>query len=244
MNNEDLVICDDSQTIWDEVYTKVYKGKILGNVFDLESNAYSSYRERIVARTCLEELGEAEVSGETDFNFSEKPGMYNFSKFNAIKKIIEQIDDDQEKDKAIRLLKECKEKTYSPENFSLMLCNGSLQMVKGCITLFDRIDTFLYLLDNYYKGIDEMVLSHCVPEYLLILRRYLSLFKDQENYQNSVYRYCQEIYHISDKRFIDEMISMGKRNLDSDNVIPYMEMAKKFWAMKAKYFSSLNINAD
>ena len=76
--------------------------------------------------------------------------MHRQSKYGIYKEILESIDDQERKRNALKLLEYCKQSTHEAENYSLMLCNGSLQTVKGSLDT-DRIDVFLYLLDNYYK---------------------------------------------------------------------------------------------
>lgn len=55
----------------------------------------------------------------------------------------------------MELLDYCCNMTGKIGNFSLMQTTGSLQTIKGTFTVTDRIDTFIYVLNNYYLGIDE-----------------------------------------------------------------------------------------
>ena len=150
-------------------------------------------------------------------------------------------DDQEKKKKTLNLLDYCKRATFEPENYSLMICNGSLQTVKGSFDL-DRIDVFLYLLDNYYKKKDELILSHCSYETIDKLIKYLDLFCCKDNPKNSVYNYCKEVYHISSKKLVDDIIKSGHISIKSpDWIVAYMKLAIRFWNIKASFYKKFGI---
>ena len=49
--------------------------------------------------------------------------------------------------------------TYTPDNISIMPVSGGMNNIKEKLG-FDRIDTFLYCLQQYYKGVDSIFLNH------------------------------------------------------------------------------------
>ena len=238
MNNSEIVY-DDDQDTWDNIYIIAYNNKIIvGEKFVIKEYAYSKDRKRYVVQDKDKKL---EISGETDFNFSLKVGLYRQSKYDTYKKILESIDDQKRQREALELLDCCEQATHEPENYSLMLCNGSMQTMKGSLDM-DRIDVFLYLLDSYYKKENELILSHCVFNEQNNLRNYLNMFTCKANSKDSIYVYCNEIYHISDKELIDDMIKSGRTSIKSpDRVVEYMKLAVRFWKAKYQYYQDIGI---
>ncbi len=236
---------DDDKSTWEEIYKLAYVGKIIGKHFDIQNPMFSNYRKRYVAEALNgSAFINADVSGETDFNFSSKKGAHNQSKYGIYKAILESIEDQEKKEKALKLLEYCRNETHKPENYSLMICNGSLQTVKGTFDL-DRIDVFLYLLDNYYKKKDELILSHCSYEAQDVLRNYLNLFYSIDNHKDSIYAYCSEIYHISNRKLVDDLIKSGRLSIRSpERVIAYMKLAIRFWNAKSGYYQKSGIRTS
>lgn len=243
---ENKVYDDDSQDeVWNCVYSEAYGGeKILGTVFNLKEVSISETHKRNVAKISkdVERIKETlEIGGETDFNFSKKIGIHRQSKYGIYKKILNEIKDNEKKVEAIALLDHCEEQTRKIVNFSLMLCNGSLQTLKGTLDK-DRIDVFIYLLHNYFMGRDELILSHCAPCYVKSLKEYLDLFKDENSPHLSIYKYCLEIYHIKNKKLVKNILDSGKKAINTpDRVIEYMNLAIRFWKCKAKYYEEIGI---
>lgn len=234
-----VISYDDDKTTWDDIYKRSYDRKIVDKNFDINNPYYSDYRKRYVAQA--KNNPNVEISGETDFNFSSKIGVHRQSKYGIYKEVLESIEDQERKRNALKLLEYCKQSTHEVENYSLMLCNGSLQTVKGSFDM-DRIDVFLYLLDNYYKKKDELILSHCSFDAQNDLRNYLNLFLCEDNYKESIYVYCNEIYHISNKELIDDLVKSGRLSLKSpDRIIDYMKLAVRFWCAKSYYYQKVGI---
>lgn len=234
-----VISYDDERSTWEYIYKRSYAEKTVGKFFDINNPVYSDYRKRYVAQALNDP--NVEISGETDFNFSSKIGVHRQSKYGIYKEILESIDDQERKRNALKLLEYCKQSTHGAENYSLMLCNGSLQTVKGSLDM-DRIDVFLYLLDNYYKKKDELILSHCSFDAQNDLRNYLDLFLCEDDYKESIYVYCNEIYHISNKKLIDDLVKSGRSSLKSpDRIIDYMKLAIRFWNAKSKYYQEVGI---
>ena len=178
------------------------------------------------------------LRGETDFNFNDK-------KCERYEKIINKIKDEETKSNALSLLKECKKMHHSLLNFSLMQSVGKMQEVKSkglkiryYYEQLDRLDTFIYYLDDYKK--DESLILNCAYANKKCLKDYLDKFKD-------VYDYCEKIYFIkieknkrnTEEDLIQKLIKSGRKALDScERVIEYMNLAIEFWGKKKEYFES------
>lgn len=158
--------------------------------------------------------------GDTDFNFNSK----KFKMFRSI------LDNDND---AILLLENCKSHHYSLVNFSLMPGTGSLNIYKGK-NRFDRIDTFIKDLHNYFLSISIDVLSEAGKN-TKPLNNFLSTFRD-------IYEYAEKVYFIRDKEFIDRVIIEGSLPIETkEDVVRYMKLANDFWEKKEDYFLSKKI---
>lgn len=156
------------------------------------------------------------LGGETDFNFNEK-------KVVLFKKL---IGTDVE---ANEQLERCANMHHTLVNFSLMQGMGEMQGHKGR-NRFDRFDTFVADLDDYFMGIDAAILDAASPENVGLLITYLNSFL-------TVYDYMREIYFITDRDFVDEIVKNGRMPLrDKDDAVRYMNLAEKFWRNKQTYF--------
>lgn len=162
------------------------------------------------------------LGGECDFNFNQK-------KYVLFKEII------GNNKKLLEKLECCKDMHHTLLNFSLMQSMGNMQGFKGA-NRFDRLDFFVYQLDLYFKGISINVLSKSSKENVFYLKKYLETFKD-------IYDYCQEIYFISDKNFVDEIIRQGALPINTkEDVNRYMSLAQEFWTKKENYFLQKEFN--
>lgn len=156
------------------------------------------------------------VGGECDFNFNDK-------KCELFKYII------GENQTALQQLSRCKDMHHTLLNFSLIQAMGNMQGFKGS-NRFDRLDTFLYELNQYFCGTSVNVLSSSTTNNKSDLIVFLSNFKN-------IYEYCKEVYFIENKRLVDEIISSGEKPITAcDDVIRYMNLAEKFWYAKEFYF--------
>lgn len=160
------------------------------------------------------------LGGDCDFNFNEK-------KYPLFLEIIENdsMASQREKDDAIQQLLRCKNMHHTLLNFSLMQAIGNMQKFKGS-NRFDRLDTFIYELDKYYRGVSNAVLHFSSPSNEPALVSFLNDFKD-------IYEYCATFYFIMDKYFVDEIIKQGSMPITNVNeLVRYMDLAEKCWAMK------------
>lgn len=156
------------------------------------------------------------LSGECDFNFNE----------NKIKLFKEIIGDNK---CALEQLEKCKNNHHRLVNFSLIQAMGDMQGFKGRIR-FDRFDTFIFRLDQYFSGLSTEILSSSSEPNKPLLKAFLNNFKD-------IYEYCKAIYFIKDKEFIDEIIKQGKLPIKKcEDVVRYMNLAQKFWNKKESHF--------
>ncbi|MDR2714096.1 MAG: hypothetical protein LBB42_00980 [Coriobacteriales bacterium] len=217
---------DSSPKAWEDYYRKAYTVEhwSLLDEFDMENpkrysnEGYSRLRIHLKNNSPKKASGEFwklfSIGGETDFNF-------NADK----KKKFEKLLDGHGKD----LLEECVRSHHTLKNFSLMASTGNMQGVKGA-NRFDRLDTFVHNLDDYFLGKTAVVLNRSYVN-LQPLKNYLSTF-------TSVYDYCNKVYFIKDKKFVDRIIEEGQQPIGScSDAIRYMELAKEFWVKKVKGMS-------
>ena len=114
-------------------------------------------------------------------------------------------------------------------NFSLMQSIGNMQKFKGS-NRFDRLDTFVSVLHNYFCGISNEILRCASLSNEPSLKSFLTGFK-------SIYDYCKTFYFIDNKEFIDELIRQGNMPITNINeLVRYMNLAEKFWMLKEFYF--------
>jgi hypothetical protein len=159
------------------------------------------------------------LGGETDFNF-------NQGKIALFKAILGDSEENKE------ILEECQRKHHTVVNFSLMAATGGLNIYKGR-NRFDRFDVFVRDLNNYYLGISSEVLSEAKAN-LQPLKNFLSTFSD-------IYGYCQSLYFIRDKDFVDRIIDEGKLSIKTVcDVKRYMKLAKDYWNIKEEHFNRVD----
>ena len=169
-------------------------------------------------------------SGDTDFNFGKG---WSHSIQDKYKKLITESSISQEyKTMYSRHLGLCIELYKSVVNISIMPRNGNLQSAKKGIGN-DRIDTFIWALDEYYSENSNLLTNNSSCEHMKILEKYLGVFGD-------VYNYCGTIYHIN-ASLVDELIESGKKSIDSvERMISYMNLALRFWRQKIAYLKQKN----
>lgn len=163
-------------------------------------------------------------SGDTDFNFTLG---FAHSRLECYEKLIETSNNPKMYSDKLNLLKQL---TYSIVNISIIPRTGNLQSVKQGIGN-DRLDTFIWALDEYYNGNSNLLLNHSSFENIKLLQSYLNMFGNIDNY-------CNAIYHINDS-LVHEMITLGKQTIDSpEKVIRLMDLAIEFWHQKLCFLSS------
>lgn len=108
---------------------------------------------------------------------------------------------------------------------------------KKDIAAFDRLDVFIRELSLYYK-----------QESNHILRRYnrdsLSWYLSLKGI-NNIYKYCEKVYLIDDKDFVDEIISSGNQPIvDRESALKYIELAERYWQFKKTKLKSRGIHIN
>lgn len=168
------------------------------------------------------------LGGDCDFNFNEK-------KYKAFRDLIKNDATSPESNKreTYKKLEHCRDMHHTLLNFSLIQAIGNLQKFKGS-NRFDRLDTFIYELDKYYRGISNAILHFSSPNNEPALISFLNDFKD-------IYEYCATFYFISDKQFIDEIIKQGSMPITNTiELIRYMNLAEEFWDNKEFEFLKID----
>lgn len=227
---------DSSPFVWEYVYSKIYFEedwqfweKRMG-FEDVESSEV--LKKKVLSAKVLKIRKNRKIAcvgkknpdfgGDTDFNFNEQ-------KYNYFKNI---MGNDSKQ------LEECRKRHHALENFSLMPRTGGLQLVKG--RMFDRLDCFIWSLDNYFKNRKdnhEVLQGVSSVNNRKILKTYLDSFCDGGTGDDqAIYKYCSIIYKM-DNDWVDEMIKNGKKdNLDP---VKYMKLAEEYWNTKLKKYSAI-----
>lgn len=174
----------------------------------------------------------AKFSGETDFNF--KKGFAHTRGTAYFK----HLENSKKEAKCIKGHKRnfniCKKLMYSVVNISIMPQTGNIQGTKGNIGN-DRIDTFVYAIENYHNGIDNLLMNYSSADNSCFTKEYFKMFSNTQDY-------CATMYHINES-LVDELIKSGKNVIKSDKcVIQYMNLAYRFWRQKLIFFNSQGVS--
>lgn len=247
---------DSSGDVWQEYYEPFYKniGWDFWNIFDYPKSE-SSEKKRVYAKCYKNSEKYSEIflncqlGGEMDFNFNSNriPKMWRKGKYeyyeNLIKKDSEMTQND--KNKAYKLLKECKKRQYRCCNLSVFIRTGGLNNIKGKISqdkrALDRFDVFVFVLNDYFDKRNKYEKNGYREDYMHIifseawhgakenrerLYEYLKLYRNIEDY-------FKKNYNINNKELIKDLIESGSKPIDSGNrVIEYLEFAKRYWNAK------------
>lgn len=171
---------------------------------------------------------EINMSGDTDFNFG--PG-WSHSIYHKFEKYLSEEPKDYYSFYKSQL-KKCKKLYKSILNISLMPQTGNLQSTKKGIGN-DRLDTFIWALDSYYKGETYLLFNNSSFANTLYLKGYLDLFKRDDG--KAIYNYCSKIYCIG-QELVDDLILSGKEAIDSpERVLNYMRLSFRFWCQKLNH---------
>jgi len=108
--------------------------------------------------------------------------------------------------------------------------NFSGSMHQKC---YDRLDTFLYCLEQYFKGKSKLVFCCCSEVNESCLKNYLGIFND-------IYDYCRKIYFITDDELIRKLLENGGRPINNAaDARRYMDLAIEFWEYKKNILENL-----
>lgn len=197
---------------------------LANRLFALSSDAIEIGRDQIKNREYIRYNAVERLSGDCFFNFNDK-------KVEKLKEI---------KGVDINSLEQCKNMHHSIENMVLIQSLGNMQKRKqiGIIgntnkrEQLDRGDSFLYLLNEYYKYGNEEILDSSSKSNRPYLINYLQRYK-------SICEYSSEMLQIDDFRLLEEMIDIGGENLSTNNINKYLDIAKKFWELRKKKIDEL-----
>lgn len=235
---------DSSPFVWEYIYSKIYfekdwefwKEKMgfekVESSEDLKKKVLSTkvLKKRENRKIACVGKENPDFGGDTDFNFNEQ-------KYNYFKNI---MGNDSE---LLEKLEKCRKRHHALENFSLMPRTGGLQLVKG--RMFDRLDCFIWSLDNYFKNRED---DHIVLQGVSsvnnrkILKVYLDSFCDGEiGSDQAIYKYCSAIYKMDNKWWVDRMKVNGEKEMkgEPDRVKEYMELAIEYWDTKLENYSNI-----
>lgn len=189
----------------------------------------------------VNELGSLfSFGGDKAFNF--KTQYYNLKKL---------VDNDQSdsnnKECVISLLTECKKMHSSEQNLAILPTTGGLNNVKGSVYFgknqnimyssekkpgkqMDRLDTFIAIVDDYFKKKSKLILSYVEgkpnEQYLI---NFLEKF-------DNVYDFVDKIYKLDDKKFVDKLICNGRKPIENiDDIERYCLLAKEYWKFKSHW---------
>ena len=115
-----------------------------------------------------------------------------------------------------------------------MPATGNMQGVKseGYGDWLDRFDSFVSIIDDYYQGENEIILSKAGWNRKSLIK-YLTYFED-------VYDYFEQHYFINDEDFIKRLVESGKKNIENQNDVErYVSLAEDYWELKEKYIMNL-----
>lgn len=181
-------------------------------------------------------------SGDIIFNFFDSSRRGKRRIYTEMKKILEKERNEardksklDELDYIETLLEDCKKRTESKENVSILPSTGGLQLVKQAVGR-DRFDTFLCCIDEHYKG-NSLLFNHCAAAHIPKLESFLNLF-------NNVYEFCYCIYNLDcdDNTLIDSLVASGRRPINnSSRVFEIVTLANKFWHRRIEEFQLLKI---
>lgn len=225
---------DSSKDAWDKLYHIIYKENF-DSIFNFEiiSDKETSTECRRwyikIDREKQPKLSKKyplfKMAGDCIFNFNEK-------KSKLFKKLLD-VDD-------YPLLEYCCSNHHELCNFSFMPITGGMNNKKGTLRCnsaeqyaYDRFDLFIYELNLYYNKKPSRIFSKYNKEALIW---YLGLF-------NNIYEYCEKIYMIDDKEFVDDIISSGSSAITNrGKAIKYMKLAEKYWKMKSDKLKCYGVN--
>lgn len=269
---------DADENAW-SYYQKIYRDTI-----EINSNTVHENKSERISRTFTlsdekklfqvekkDERNLIELSGECLYNFNDKKHIL-FSDVITYSEATDEL-----KDEARKKLQECEEIFNSSEipwNFVLMPVQGALNNVKGNIYYsinnnkfvlpctkagkrFDRPDTFVCFLDEFYQVKDKKFnlkeagefLSTSIFSYSLRSFNFSQLY-DFMNQFESTEQFCKIFWGI-DSEFVERMRYLGKIPLDSDKsmknkkirkmssievLMEYMKMAEDYWKLRESQF--------
>ncbi|HEY8909700.1 MAG TPA: hypothetical protein VIM51_05405 [Desulfosporosinus sp.] len=251
-NNEEI---DSSREIW-KYYKEIYTEKHwpLIKEFDLENvltyEERNSKRPKEIKRyysyikqesSNKEKFGfEFSLGGECDFNFNEEKKR-QFKELLQVNSSTKELEEQLEK---------CCSMHHDKLNFSVVPTTGKMNNFKGTVyfdgseikcenstrwhkSAYDRLDTFVYCLNEFFINKNELVLSLSTQCNKSCLQEYLNTFS------NDIYNYCRDIYFIKNRNFVKRLIENGRKPINNSvDLKQYMDLAIEYWKIKESHINS------
>lgn len=256
-NNENEEI-DSSRQSW-KYYKNIYTEKHWSLIKEFDLEKILTYQERNhkppteikrylsyikIDSVYIDKFGaQFALGGECDFNF-------NGIKKRQFKELLKRKSSIKELDEQ---LEQCCSMHHNNLNFSVMPTTGGMNNFKGTVyfeedeikynnkewhkTAYDRLDTFVYCLNELFTSNNEFVLSDSTKSNKSCIQEYLKTFSD-------IYDYCRKIYFIDDKEFVKRLIKNGRKPINnSDDLKKYMDLAMEYWRIKDMNINSSNVQS-
>lgn len=246
---------DSSEYTWKEVYKRIYTRESWGlwGLFDFEElywekphwkggrwikgrryakairdeNVYKDFFKCDETAKMWMGWANVKIAGDTDFNFKKDRKNQKYAYYrNLIEDKEKNKFSDADREKYLCKLDWCERRHHSLENFSLMFTPGGMNNFKNIKR--DRIDRFIFQLNEFFKNKDNKIFSHARKN-KEVLEAYLSLFKD-------IYDYCEKIYKM-DKSMVNRFLKSGEKEdiKTGEDVVEYMQLAEDYWRNKHNF---------
>lgn len=246
---------DSSEYTWEKVYKRIYTSDSwkLWGLFDFEKLYWekphwkgecwikgrryaNAVRDEKVYKNFFmsEEIAKSwlswpkiRIAGDTDFNFKKDKRNQKYAYYRNLIECKEKNKfSDEDRKKYLCKLDWCERRFHSLENFSLMFTPGGMNNFKNVKR--DRIDIFIFHLNQYFESKDNKIFSHARKN-KEVLELYLSLFND-------IYDYCEKIYKM-DKTMVNRFLESGEKEdfKTGEDVVNYMQLAEDYWENKHNF---------
>ncbi|WP_173434389.1 hypothetical protein [Sharpea azabuensis] len=193
---------DSDETAW-KFYAKFYGEQLNNRHFKIKGKDYN-------------------VSGDVCFNIKVKKN----NRFTLLSSIIK---DDLDSDKMKELNDLLTIFLHSPMNISLLPVTGGLNNIKGQFAS-DRFDSFLWLLDAYYKGLSAPILNRGTKNSYIGNQKILGNILNEIG---SVRNFYSIFYGIDDDGYLDHLINNGKKAIvEPSDYYAYLLEAVRFWTIR------------
>ena len=239
---------DRCSYVWNKLYIPLYSGRYFWRDTDFPCCEENDEKDKYeISYSNLK----TKISGDVLFNFKNGLEKKQRQKYEHYLDLIDKEKDfsEIEKHKYCEVLHFCKEMTHTLHNFGLMPVDGNLQVFKETSCNRDRLDRFVYYVNEYLVN----------NEFFRLTSNYR--YKDQrekakadqkiilapffDKFNKSIFKYCQEMYLINDSTYVRKLILFGEKEIkDGKDVVIYMELAIEYWVMKNKLFNQMHLLDD
>jgi hypothetical protein len=215
-----------------ELYSIVYKENIS------ETGIASNDLKKGIRSFEFQDKKLIKVGGDIDFNFK----MSHVRYFQDVVVNGNSEMTTEEKKNLSNLILRYNNLTYTPRNISLLPVTGGLNNIKKSLGN-DRLDTFLFTLKLYYdKGYSSLILSASAGSNPPFIKNRNMLKEFLDSFGN-IYNYCEKMYHIRDKDFVDMLCASGSKPIDTaERVKDYLGIADRVWFNKEEFYKEADEN--